>query len=145
VIRAVDDAVEHEEWLVSLATYLSSKPPAEWVDTDVEHFQVQLALLCRKFRSLEAMAVAEAAPADGTTLLRIAVTQQGAIEQERVVSVRSDERQVLALLRLRVMDAVESVSAEVSRETLIAALALVTEHLLVEAERQSVSVLEEQR
>jgi len=143
VIRAMDDGLEHEEWLVSIATYLASKPPAEWVDTDSEQFQLQLALVSRKFRSLEAMAIAGAAPSDGATLVRVAVTQQGAIEQERVVSVRSDEQQMLALLRLRVMDAVESVSPEVSRETLIAALALVTEHLLIEAERESAPALEE--
>jgi hypothetical protein len=143
VIRAIDDGAEHEEWLVSLATYLASKPPAEWLDSDSEQFQVQLALVMRKFRSLEVMAVAGAAPADGATLLRVAVTQQGAIEQERVVRVRNDERQMLALLRLRVMDAVGSVSAEVPRETLIAALALVTEHLLIEAERENATALEE--
>jgi hypothetical protein len=143
VIRAIDDGLEHEEWLISLATYLASKPPAEWVDTDSEHFQVQLALMSRKFRSLEVMAVTAAAPSDGATLVRVAVTQQGAIEQERVVSVRSDERQVLALLRMRIMDAVESVSTQVSREILIAALALVTEHLLVEAERDAAPALEE--
>jgi hypothetical protein len=144
VIRAIDDGIELEEWLVSLATYLASKPPAEWVDADVEQFQVQLALVGRKFRSLEVMAVAEAAPSDGTTLLRVAVTQQGALEQERVVAVRYDERQTLALLRMRVMDAVESVSAKVSKETLIAALALVTEHLLLEVEREGAPALEAQ-
>jgi hypothetical protein len=144
VMRATDVSLDHEEWIVSLGTYLASKPPAEWTDRDQEQFDVQLAITGRKFRSLEAMALASVTPMDGTTLLRVAVAQQGAIEQERVVAVRSDEMSILALLRMRLMETVESVSTEVSRDAVIAALALVTEHLLVGAERDAASVLKEE-
>jgi hypothetical protein len=139
LVRATDEGLEHEEWLVSLATYLASKPPSEWSDRDQDQFNVQLAVVARRFRSLEAMALAEAGPDGGTRLVRVAVARQGAIEQEGVVAVRENEMQLLAILRDRIMATVDDVSEKVSRDTVVAALALVTEHLLADAESAPVA------
>jgi hypothetical protein len=136
LVRVTDDELEHEEWLVSLVTYLASKPPTEWIDRDHDQFNVQLALVTRRFRSIEVMAIAESAPEDGTELVRVAVARQGGVEQESVVAVRDNDMQLLALLRERIMATVQGVSPEVSRDTVVAALALVTEHLLAEGESE---------
>jgi hypothetical protein len=134
LVRANDEGLEQEDWLVSLATYLASKPPAEWADRDQDQFNVQLAVVSRRFRSLEAMALAEAAPDNGTRLVRVAVARQGGVEQESVVAVRENEMQLLAILRERIMATVEDVSDKVPRDTVVAALALVTEQFLAGAE-----------
>ena len=57
-------------------------------------------------------------------------------EQESVVAVRENDMQLLALLRAEIMETVEKVSPEVSRDTLVAALALVTERLLADGESE---------
>jgi len=134
LVRVTDDGLEREEWLVSLATHLASKPPTEWVDRDHDQFNVQLALVSRRFRSIEVMTIAEGTPEDGTKFVRVAVARQGAVEQESVVAVRDNDMQLLALLRAEIMDTIKNVSSEVSRDTVVAALALVTEHLLVDGE-----------
>jgi hypothetical protein len=132
LVRASDEKLEHEEWIVSLASYLASKPPTEWIDRDRDQFNVQLALVSRRFRSLEVMAMTENSREPGMELVRIAVARQGSVEQESVVTVRDNDMQRLALLRERIMAAVEEVAAEVSRDTVVAALALVTERLLAD-------------
>jgi hypothetical protein len=138
LVRADDETLEHEEWIVSLATYLASRPPGEWFDRDREQFNLQLGVVSRRFRSLEAMAIAESAADGGTRLVRIAVATQGSIEQESVVAIREDDMQLLALLKERILGTVHRVSPDVSRDTIVAALALVTERLLSEDESRRI-------
>jgi hypothetical protein len=130
LVRATDERMDQEEWFAALATYVGSKPPSEWSDRDQDQFKVQLAIVARRFRSLEAMTLAESLPNGGTRLVRVAVARQGAIEQESVVAVREEEMQFLALLKERIMTTLNDVSKAVSRDSVIAALALVTEQLL---------------
>jgi hypothetical protein len=134
LVRVSDEALEHEEWIVSIGSFLASKPPTEWIDRDRDQFGVQLALVSRRFRSLEIMAVAEESNEPGTELLRVAVARQGGVEQETVVVVRDNDTRGLVLLKERIMDAVEGISGQVSRDTVVAALALITEQILADGE-----------
>jgi len=143
--RAIDEALEHEDWLISLATLLAAKPPAEWIDRDYDHFRVQLAVVARRFRSLEVMASATAVPQEGTNVIRVAVARPGAIEQESVVAIRQEEAELIALLRERVMAAVYGAARSVPRDTVVAALALVTERLLADGVGEEMPAPEEQK
>jgi hypothetical protein len=133
LLRAAEESLGPEEWLVSLATYLASKPPGDWSDKDQDHFNIQLALAARRFTSLEAMALAEEAPQDGTSLVRVAVARQGAIERETVVAVRDNDLKALTKLRTRIEKTVNSAGKGLPRDAIVAALALTTEQLLAEA------------
>ena len=132
IARAEDQGLEHEEWVVSLATQLASKPPAEWADRDYDELGVQLAIVARRFRSLEVMTALSAIPQEGTSFVRVAVGRAGAVEQESVVAMRENEAELLAALRESIMGAVRQAAPNASRDTVVAALALVTERLLVD-------------
>jgi hypothetical protein len=135
LVRASDEGLDHDDWLVSLATYLAAKPPGEWIDRDQDQFNVQLALVSRRFRSLEVMALADAAPEDGTRLVRVAVAQRGGIEQESVVVIREAEVPSVSRLQARIRAVVEKHYGKMPRDAIVAALALVTERLLSDQER----------
>jgi hypothetical protein len=80
------------------------------------------------------MALAEGAPQHGTWLVRVAVARQGAVEQESVVAVREADMDALSKLRSRIEKAVNGAAVNLSRDAIVAALALTTEQLLAEAD-----------
>jgi hypothetical protein len=132
LVRASDEGLDQDEWLVSLATHLTSKPPAVWIDRDRDQFGVELALVVRRFRSIEAIAVSDTGDGENSAeFVRVAVTRKGSTEHEAVVVVSNEEIQFVEQLRARIMAAVDAVPADISRNNLIAALALATEDLLV--------------
>ena len=136
VVRAADASLEYEDWLVSLATQLASKPPAEWVDGDEERFQVQLALVARRFRSMESVAF-DAGPGAKKNVLRLSVTRGGQVEREQVVTVRDSEAADIEALRDAVLASIKSTTTSPSPEATLAALALAAEQLLGEAEAKT--------
>jgi hypothetical protein len=132
VTRSMDEALDHDEWVVSLATQLAAKPPADWVDRDYDQFGVQLAVVGRRFRSFEVMASPAVSQQAGASLVRVAVARIGAVEQEALVSIRQSETGLVERLVERIMATVQSEVPNVSRDTVVAALALLTERMLAE-------------
>ena len=85
VIRAGDDLLDAEEMQISLLAHLTGKPPGEWVDADEDLFEVSMAQVARRFRDTEALAVVSNDMNGDLSLIRLAVTQRGQAEQERVL------------------------------------------------------------
>jgi hypothetical protein len=141
LIRIADDALEREEWLVSLATHLVSKAPAEWHDADEQQCEIQLALLTRRFRTIETLAAAREGSADDGTLVRLAIAEAGAPEQERVIALSPEALHVLRGARTRFLDVARQLAADMNPEEVLAALALATRELLAEAERAETSAM----
>ena len=121
---------------MSLATQLASKPPAEWVDGDEERFQVQLALLARRFRSMELVAF-EATPGADKNVMRLSVMRGGQAEREQVVTVRLSEATAIEALRDKILASIKGTTTSSSPEATLAALALATDHLLGESETKT--------
>ncbi len=108
LIRTADDSLANEEWLVSVATYLATKPPARWNDTDIEAMQAKLARLVSKFRAVESLAIQlDRSGVEGQSLVRLSITQPNRPELERVIAIPDDsvhlverlEEAILALIR----------------------------------------------
>jgi hypothetical protein len=119
---------------VSLGTHLASKPPTSWTVSDEHQFTVQLALSARRFRGIESLALASAQ--GDHSLLRVAITQSGTPERERVVGVRSADIPKVDSARLRFQQLVLEITASFgSQDLVIAALALTTQELLAEADQ----------
>ena len=142
VVRAADASLEREDWLVSLATQLASKPPAEWVEGDEERFQVQLARVARRFRSMESVAL-DAGPGADKNVLRLSVTRGGVTEREQVVTVRAAEAAAIETLRDQVLASINNATASCSPEATLAALALAADHLLGQTEPTTVGAEQE--
>jgi hypothetical protein len=142
VVRAADASLEREDWLVSLATQLASKPPAEWVEGDEERFQLQLALVARRFRSMESVAL-DVGPGAGKNVLRLSVTRGGGTEREQVVTVRDVEAAAIKTLRDQVLAYIKDATASSSPEATLAALALAADHLLGQTDSKTTGAEQE--
>lgn len=133
LIRTADDGLAYEEWLFSVATYLGSKPPDKWNDSNLEHMQVMLTRVARKFRALEALAVHVADDAESPhSLMRLSLTQPGLPEVERVVTVRKREARIVETLKRQLLDMVAAEHQGLSQDCVLAALAGAAQSVLDE-------------
>lgn len=134
LLRASDEDLGREEWLVSLGTLLAGKPPDSWHDRDIEQMRLALGLVCRRFASLESMVIGpETTPTpNDPQLLRIAVTQPGQLEQERVVPLRPADEALVASVCSQIRAVADSAAASLPREAIIAALGLVARDIIAE-------------
>ncbi|MBE7483613.1 MAG: hypothetical protein HS104_26995 [Polyangiaceae bacterium] len=127
LIRVLDESLESDEWLNSLATLLGGKPPAAWRDIDLDEMRLNLGIVHQRFSSLESLMLerAERDNPDGTRLIRIAVAQPGALESERVVSVRDEDQELVEKLCSRLRETLSAARAELPQDAVLASLAFV--------------------
>ena len=133
VIRAGDDLLDAEEMQISLLAYLTGKPPSEWVDADEDLFEVNMAQVARRFRDTEALAVGSNGASGDLSLIRLAVTQRGQAEQERVLPLRAAEEARIGQLRDRILETVSGngvTAGRPSADDALAALALAAEKIM---------------
>ena len=133
VIRAGDDLLDAEEMQISLLAYLTGKPPGEWVDADEDLFEVNMAQVARRFRDTEALAVGLNGASGDLSLIRLAVTQRGQAEQERVLPLRAKEEVRIVQLRDRILETVSGngpTAGKPSADDALAALALAAEKIM---------------
>jgi hypothetical protein len=144
LIRASEQDMRREEWLVSLGTLLAGKPPDSWYDRDIDQMRLNLGLICRRFGSLESMLLDRDAVqvAADPMLLRVAVTQLGEAEQERVVPLRPADEALVESVRGQVRALAQAAAASLPRDAIVAALALVTRDMIVELNGQGGSLTE---
>ena len=99
LMRAGDASLPNEEWLVSMATYLATKPPARWNDTDVDAMQGKLARLVPKFRAVESLAIQLAQTgSEGHALVRLSITQPNQPELEKVIAIPQESAPLVTKL-----------------------------------------------
>jgi hypothetical protein len=138
LIRAGDEDLARDEWIVSVGTLLGGKPPESWHDRDIDQMRLTLGLVCRRFASLESMLIGP-----GTTptpndppLLRVTVTQPGQLEQERVVPLRYADEALVASICTQIRAVADSAAASLPREAIVAALGLVARDIIAEINGQ---------
>ena len=133
LLRASDTVLDHQDWIVSLATHLVQKPPSAWRDVDEQQFSLQLLILGRRLRSIEALTLATGS--DALPVLRVSVAGAGTQERERVVDLRPDNQGAVEAARMRFVEvAREILSRESSLDIAIGAIGLVAQELLAEAD-----------
>lgn len=138
LIRAGDAEARREEWLVSIGTLLAGKPPEFWHDRDIDQMRLTLGLICRRFASLESMLIGpDTSPTpNDPPLLRVAITQPGQLEQERVVPLRPGDASLVASVCGQIRELAESAAASLPREAIVAAIALVARDMIAELNGQ---------
>lgn len=131
ILRVADGSLPHEEWLVSLATQLATKPPPKWNDDDFERMQVSLTRIARKFRTIEALAI-HVGDDDGAphSIMRLSIARPGAPELERVVSLREEELVEVQNMEKELLDALDWRKTQMSPDAILAALAGVAQSIL---------------
>lgn len=134
LIRARDEEMPREEWLVSVGTFLAGKPPESWHDRDLDQLHVTVGLLARRFSSLESLPLPGDAAPDSQLppMLRIAIMQPGVAEHERTVALRSEDDALVNSVCVQLRSLTQSASASLPRESILAALGMVTRDLILE-------------
>ncbi|HEX8198562.1 MAG TPA: hypothetical protein VF571_20370 [Pyrinomonadaceae bacterium] len=102
ILRATDEELDLKIWLESIAALLAGKPPAVWHDDDLARFEIGLAEIVRSFASLESLAFERRRQLENSDkspeeleFVRLSFTRMGEAEQERVVAIRPQEKEIL--------------------------------------------------
>jgi hypothetical protein len=95
---------------------------------------VNLAMVARKFTALEAAFLEHQSSGlpEGSVAVRVAVTEAGTEEAERVVLVRKGDRAQVDAIAARLRTAIQAERADASRESVVAGLAHVIRELVSE-------------
>lgn len=133
LIRATDEDMPRDEWLVSLGTLLGGKPPESWHDQDIDQARLAVAQVARRFASMETL-VSDPASSAGIPLLRVSVSQPGQAEQERVVPLRTADEPLVESVAAQIRALTQQAAASLPREGIVVALALVVRDMMRDLE-----------
>ena len=139
LVRAADDTLGREDWIVSLATGLTQKPPIHWSDAERDVFGAELMKVGRMFAEVEALALeaGEVGRVRGGSesrerLVRISVSELGAPTRERVVGIPKTARGH-EHLEAELMRVLREHKGELTAEERLASIAAVARALIEEA------------
>lgn len=90
-LRLMDNRLPESEWLESVASYLTLKPPSKWHDAEEEVFSYELSQYAAKFRRVESVAFAGGKLPKNSVGVRLSVTQADGVEHEQVVHYAPNE------------------------------------------------------
>lgn len=102
-LRLRDDNLAYERWLESIASFVTSKPPARWVDIDERVYADEVTRLAKRFRRVESLAIG-ADPGAFTSALRVIVTRADGTECDRVIHVSEDDVHAIADVEKKIRD-----------------------------------------
>ncbi|UQA61413.1 hypothetical protein [Polyangium aurulentum] len=102
-LRLRDANLPYERWLESIASLVTAKPPARWVDVDERVYADEVTRLAERFRRVESLA-ADKNPGVFASALRVVVTRADGTECDRVVHVSQDDLQAVAEVEQRIRD-----------------------------------------
>lgn len=92
VFRLFDEALSDSDWLNSIGSLLSLRPPDKWKDEDEERFNFELEAMVRQFKRVESLSFTNGRAGQG---IRVAITRPNGTERHEVVHVDSDEMTML--------------------------------------------------
>ena len=84
-LQLADDTMADTQWIEAIASLVCSKPPAKWLDRDLDLFLRELAHLAGSFLRLEALLFSRTRSGHGGKSFRVAITQQDGEELDRVM------------------------------------------------------------
>ncbi len=94
-LRLVDTNLPETQWLESLGSFVCSKPPSKWTDTDADLFCEELYHLARQFKRVEGVIFSKTKASQGTAV-RVAITRRDGTEVEKVVFINPNEEALAA-------------------------------------------------
>ena len=97
--RLFDNLQPDLEWLESVGSFVSLRPPSRWRDEDEDVFNQELETLISRFRRTEAI---EFNGTDGALRLRVTVTKPDGSERQEVIHFEPDEEDVLRKTELEI-------------------------------------------
>lgn len=124
-LRLTDRALDNDQWIESVGSYLCSKPPAKWVDHDLSQFEDELHRCARQYFRIESMLFDQSAEPTGSHAMRVSITSQDGSEVDKVVRLKDGEMNKVVALE----DKIRTVLSEDNRLGLIAATRVIMSQL----------------
>lgn len=141
LMRALDESMPRDEWIVNLATLFANKPPEHWADSDRNVFDTELAIVQRSFAEMEALVLATEELPDledrdtGERVLRVSVSELGAPRRERVVTLSPQDSRAADRLRDEIQGSLNEFRSELTADARLAILSAMAAQLMTEIER----------
>ncbi len=121
-------------WLEAIATLLTKKPPASWIDVDKAQFESNLSQLARKFRHFEAVSYEKRKHTESSAgePIRIGITRPNEPEQEQVVTLPSTAEEQANKIEHEIEQVFDKFDADGNSEFRLAVLARISQKLMQE-------------
>jgi len=92
ILRLMDDSLDNSKWLESVASFIVSKPPTQWIDQDLLKYEVDLSELSSQFNRIEEIAIErQNGKMDASALktIRLGITDNTGKEHRQIVHIRA--------------------------------------------------------
>jgi hypothetical protein len=128
-LRLADQALEDDQWIEAMGSFLCSKPPSKWIDRDLSQFEDELHRCARQFFRVESTLFNQDTDSTGSQAMRVSITCQDGTEVDKVVRLsKGDLRKVVDL-----EEKINGVLSDDRQLSLNAAMRVVRALLLMEA------------
>ena len=101
-VRLSDNRLSETKWIESVASFVVSKPPSYWVDSDEQVFQHELDALASRFKHVESIYFGTNGIPEGSKGIRVAITHTDGSERAEVVYPRPEEEKNLEHLQRQI-------------------------------------------
>lgn len=136
LIRICDEGLDFKEWVEAIGTYIVTKPPASWNDSDKAQFEMNLSELARKFHHFEVLSFERQEQSDDSAgeVIRVGITTLSATEQERVVTVPPTAEAQIEDIERGIEQVFESAGVDGNPDLRLAILARLSQKLMEQRE-----------
>jgi len=132
-MRLFDENLEETEWLESLGSLISSKPPKQWLDSDEEGFWNELANMVQRFKRVESTVFEKINNPHALNAVRLGITQVDGTENHEVVYCSVEDKTNL----LEIQKKIEKLIGENPRVGLFAASQAILKAISKNNEREN--------
>ena len=101
-IRLRDNSLSETKWIESVASFVASKPPSYWIDSDEQVFQHELEALALRFKHVESIYFGTNGIPEGSKGIRLSITHTDGSERAEVVYPRPEEGKELVDIQKKI-------------------------------------------
>jgi hypothetical protein len=101
-LRLADMGLEDDQWIEAVGSFLCSKPPAKWLDHDIQQFEDELHRCARQYFRVESTLFGPGAEPAGSQAMRVSITCQDGSEVDKVVRLSDSELTKVSKLEERI-------------------------------------------
>ena len=103
-VRLSDDKLAETKWIESVASFIASKPPSYWVDSDERIFRHELEVLASRFKHIESIYSGANGIPEGSKGVRLSITHTDGNERAEIVYPRPEEVEELVDIQKQIQN-----------------------------------------
>lgn len=103
-IRLSDSNLSETKWIESVASFIVSKPPSYWVDSDEQIFRHELEALSSRFKHVESIYFDSNGIPEGSKGIRLSITHADGSERAEVMYPQPEDREELVNIQNKIQD-----------------------------------------